>query len=138
MAPPSKDETIKPDRLLAPNTQPRNRLTKILLCDTMMLFSNFIGQELMNQTPDQNEIICYCFQKTESSIRKSIADGNLTTLEQVISTSKAGAGCSSCHMLIQYFIDQNLGKPCIRPPKVDFSENEPKQGFFSRLFGKKK
>jgi len=55
----------------------------------------------------EDEIICKCFQVTESTIRSHISKKNIAQVEGVTSICEAGGNCGSCHMLIQLFIDQN-------------------------------
>jgi len=55
---------------------------------------------------DQEEIICKCFQVSEKTIRDTITTGDLSSIESVTQTCKAGGGCHSCHILIQFYIDE--------------------------------
>ena len=59
---------------------------------------------------DEDEIICNCFQVTESTIRTHIFKQNIAQVEDVTLLCEAGGNCGSCHMLIQLFIDQNKHK----------------------------
>jgi NifU-like protein len=86
---------------------------------------------------EEQDLICKCFQVKEETIRKSIANDNLKTVEQVTQACEAGGGCQSCHILLQLFIDQHYD----RFPKTDeletASQAEGKKkgkGFFKRLF----
>ena len=56
---------------------------------------------------DEDEIICNCFQITESTIRSYIEKNNVTKVEDVTLACEAGGNCGSCHILVQLFIDQN-------------------------------
>jgi NAD(P)H-nitrite reductase large subunit len=56
---------------------------------------------------EEDEIICNCFQVTESTIRSHILKKNIAQVEDVTLVCEAGGNCGSCHMLIQLFIDQN-------------------------------
>lgn len=56
---------------------------------------------------EEDEIICNCFQVTESTLRFYISKNSVTQVEQVTLACEAGGNCGSCHMLIQLFIDQN-------------------------------
>ena len=55
---------------------------------------------------EEDEIICNCFQVTESTIRTHIFKKNIAQVEEVTLLCEAGGNCGSCHMLIQLFIDQ--------------------------------
>jgi NifU-like protein len=59
---------------------------------------------------EEDEIICNCFQVTESTIRSHIFKKNIDQVEDVTLVCEAGGNCGSCHMLIQLFIDQNIHK----------------------------
>ena len=45
-------------------------------------------------------LICTCFGVSESRIEKEIASKGLTTIAEVTRACNAGAGCQSCHPLI--------------------------------------
>jgi len=46
-------------------------------------------------------LICTCFGVSESRIEKEIASKGLTTIDEVTRACNAGAGCQSCHPLIE-------------------------------------
>lgn len=50
-------------------------------------------------------LICTCFGVSEGTIEQTISSGSLTTVEQVTRACNAGAGCGSCHPLIEDIID---------------------------------
>ena len=85
---------------------------------------------------EEDEIICKCFQVTESKIRSYITENDLTEIIDVTSACEAGGNCASCHILIQLFIDQNKHKKALG--KIDTLENENsnnhKKGFWKKLF----
>ena len=56
---------------------------------------------------EEDEIICNCFQITESTIRSHISKNDVSQVEDVTSACEAGGNCGACHILIQLFIDQN-------------------------------
>jgi NifU-like protein len=75
---------------------------------------------------EDDEIICNCFQVTESTIRSHISKNHINQVEEVTSICEAGGNCGSCHILIQLFIDQNkhLRKlELISEPKISKSKN---------------
>ncbi len=59
---------------------------------------------------EEDEIICNCFQITESNIRSHIVKNAATEVKDVTLACQAGGNCGSCHILIQLFIDQNNHK----------------------------
>ena len=51
-------------------------------------------------------LICTCFGVSEKTIESAIQAGGLHTIAEVIKASNAGAGCRSCHPLIEDILDQ--------------------------------
>ena len=93
----------------------------------------------MNLPPsaEKDEIICQCYQVNESSIRKTIATGNLKDIDSVTEACEAGGGCHSCHILIQLFIDQAQEKNTKLENFVnDHAQKVNKKGMLSRFFRK--
>jgi NAD(P)H-nitrite reductase large subunit len=83
------------------------------------------------------EIICQCFQVSEETIRACIKSGNLNTVEEVTKACEAGGGCHSCHILIEFFIDQKNDPNLISKPPEKTKENKPeKRGVSSKLFAR--
>jgi NAD(P)H-nitrite reductase large subunit len=91
----------------------------------------------MNLPPniETDEVICQCFQVTESTIRKAIETAELKDIDSVTKTCEAGGGCHSCHILIQLFIDQYQEKQSANAESAD-SQNTGKKGILGRLFGR--
>lgn len=50
-------------------------------------------------------LICTCFFVSECTIEREIQIRGLTTISEVTAACNAGAGCGSCHQLIQEIID---------------------------------
>jgi NifU-like protein len=64
-------------------------------------------------------LICTCFGVSEKTIESAIQAGGLRTIAEVTKASNAGAGCRSCHPLIEDILDQYrhegdvvFGEPC--------------------------
>jgi NifU-like protein len=53
-------------------------------------------------------LICTCFFVSESTIEREIQTRGLTTVAEVTKACNAGAGCGSCHQLIQEILDTEL------------------------------
>jgi NAD(P)H-nitrite reductase large subunit len=86
---------------------------------------------------EEDEIICQCYQVTESTIRKAIADKNLKEVDLVTDACEAGGGCHSCHILIQLFIDQHQEKNTAMEDLVhNHAQKIKKKGILSRFFKK--
>ena len=80
---------------------------------------------------DEDEIICNCFQITESTIRTHIFKKNIAQVEDVTLLCEAGGNCGSCHMLIQLFIDQNKHKKTLEhAPEPQISKSNNNKGSF--------
>jgi NifU-like protein len=52
-------------------------------------------------------LICTCFFVSERTIEREIRAHGLTTVAEVTRACNAGAGCGSCHQLIQEIIETN-------------------------------
>lgn len=52
-------------------------------------------------------LICTCFFVSERTIEREIQTGGLTTVAEVTKACNAGAGCGSCHQLIQEILATN-------------------------------
>ena len=93
----------------------------------------------MNLPPiiETDEIICQCYQVTESTIRKAIAEKDLTEIDSVTDECDAGGGCHSCHILIQLFIDEHQGKSTAMEDLVhNHAQKVKKKGILGRFFKK--
>lgn len=58
--------------------------------------ANFQGIKLETHDDDEGTLICRCFGVTDTRIRRTILENQLTSAEQVTHYVKAGGGCSSC------------------------------------------
>ena len=86
---------------------------------------------------ENDEIICKCYQVSESTIRSCIESVNLTTIEQVTKACEAGGGCHSCHILIDLFIDEHQGKTTpIETLVATHAKKVKKRGILGRFFNK--
>ena len=52
-------------------------------------------------------LICTCFFVSERTIEREIQTRGLTTVAEVTRACNAGAGCGSCHQLIQEILATN-------------------------------
>ena len=55
----------------------------------------------------EEALICTCFGVSENRIEKEIASKGLTTIGEVTRACNAGAGCQSCHPLIEELLHVN-------------------------------
>ena len=80
---------------------------------------------------EESEVICKCFQVTESTIRSHIAKNDVSQVEDVTSACEAGGNCGACHILIQLFIDQNKHqKKLEQVPESEVSKSKNNKGSF--------
>ena len=105
-----------------------------------MILQAFLGHLRMRKAPsveiEENEIICKCFQITESTIRSYIAKNNVTEVQEVTLACEAGGNCGSCHILVQLFIDQNKQKKLeenLELERTNLKGSENKKGFWRAL-----
>jgi NifU-like protein len=59
---------------------------------------------------ENDVIICHCYDVYKSEIVKAIKTKELTSIQEVIDVTDAGAGCGSCHNTIQEILDEVNGK----------------------------
>ena len=52
-------------------------------------------------------LICTCFFVSERTIEREVQTRGLTTVAEVTKACSAGAGCGSCHQLIQEILETN-------------------------------
>ncbi len=87
--------------------------------------------------PQEEEIICQCFQVSDVTIKTHIREDNLESIEAVTAACGAGGGCQSCHMLLQLFLDQHHNRLApIEPAPNGKKGSDKRRGFFSKLFAK--
>ena len=84
---------------------------------------------------DEDEIICNCFQITESTIRSYIEKNNVTEVGDVTLACEAGGNCGPCHILIQLFIDQNKHQKTLeKNSKLEYTKSKNnKKSFWKSL-----
>ena len=59
-------------------------------------------------------LVCRCYRVHDGVIRQAIADGRLTTVEQVTEATGAAGGCGSCFEEVQAIVDSMNGTVCRR------------------------
>lgn len=62
--------------------------------------------------------ICRCFCVPESKIERAIRDNNLTSIDEITHFTKAGGGCSSCHVDLKQILSR---------VRAELPENQPKK-----------
>jgi NifU-like protein len=82
-------------------------------------YARYRGLELEIASDEEEELnICRCFCVPESKIERAIRDHNLASIGEITHFTKAGGGCSSCHVDLQ----QILGRV-----RAELPENQPKK-----------
>lgn len=77
--------------------------------------ANYYGEEYIE--PEDDKIICKCYDVTEKHLREIIEENKLNDLEEVMNFAKAGGACGQCHSAVQKIIDEYNDEK----PKVDIS-----------------
>jgi NifU-like protein len=72
-------------------------LARDALLDAIRDFSNAARDDWAGD----EALICTCFFVSERTIEREIQSRGLTTVAEVTKACNAGAGCGSCHQLIQ-------------------------------------
>lgn len=82
--------------------------------------ANYRGEEAPEEEDDhEGRIICYCFNVTDTKIRKVAKENDLHTAEDITHYCKAGGGCGTCLDDIQEILDglwREEGKESEEPP----------------------
>lgn len=73
------------------------------LLDAIREYSNAAREDWVGD----EALICTCFFVSERTIEREIQTGGLTTVAEVTRACNAGAGCGSCHQLIQEILETN-------------------------------
>jgi NifU-like protein len=86
-------------------TEPANcaAVARDALLDAIREYSNVVRDDW---TGDE-ALICTCFFVSERTIEREIQTRGLTTVAEVTKACNAGAGCGSCHQLIQEILATN-------------------------------
>ena len=78
-------------------------LARDALLDAIREYSNAAREDWAGD----EALICTCFFVSERTIEREIQTGGLTTVGEVTRACNAGAGCGSCHQLIQEILATN-------------------------------
>ena len=65
------------------------------------------GIELETELDEDAEMhICRCYSVPEHKIERAIRDNGLTTIEEITHFTKAGGGCTSCHVDLKMILER--------------------------------
>jgi NifU-like protein len=82
-------------------------------------YARYRGIEAEIAADEEVELnICRCFSVPESKIERAIRDNGLTTIDEITHFTKAGGGCSSCHVDL---------KQILARVRAALPENQPKK-----------
>ena len=65
------------------------------------------SQRVRDEWTGEEALICTCFGVSEKRIEREIEDKSLRTVREVTSACNAGAGCGSCHPLIEEMLEDH-------------------------------
>ena len=79
-----------------------------LACDALLDAIRDFSNAARDDWAGDEALICTCFFVSERTIEREIEARGLTTVAEVTMACNAGAGCGSCHQLIQEILDTEL------------------------------
>lgn len=78
-----------------------------LACDALLDAIRDFSNAARDDWAGDEALICTCFFVSERTIEREIQTRGLTTVAEVTKACNAGAGCGSCHQLIQEILATN-------------------------------
>jgi NifU-like protein len=78
-----------------------------LACEALVAAIREYSNAAREDWAGDEALICTCFFVSERTIEREIQTGGLTTVAEVTRACNAGAGCGSCHQLIQEILASN-------------------------------
>jgi len=72
-----------------------------LACEALISAISQYSDATRSEWIGDEALICTCFGVSESTIEREIQERNLSTIAEVTRVCNAGAGCGSCHQLIE-------------------------------------
>ena len=76
-----------------------------LACDALLDAIREYSNAARDDWAGDEALICTCFFVSERTIENEIQTRGLTTVAEVTKACNAGAGCGSCHQLIQEMLE---------------------------------
>jgi NifU-like protein len=91
---------------------PPVRAACMKLCrDALLSAIQHFSDSKRAQWHGDDALICSCFGVSENTIEREIEARNLTTIAEVTSACRAGAGCRSCYSLIEDILESVNREP---------------------------
>ena len=78
-----------------------------IACDALLDAIRDFSNAARDDWAGDEALICTCFFVSERTIEQEIQARGLTTVAEVTKACNAGAGCGSCHQLIQEILAVN-------------------------------
>jgi NifU-like protein len=79
----------------------------IIACNALLDAIREYSNAARDDWAGDEALICTCFFVSERTIESEIQTRGLTTVAEVTKACNAGAGCGSCHQLIQEILETN-------------------------------
>lgn len=86
---------------------PGNAACVQMACDALLDAIREYSNAARDDWAGDEALICTCFFVSERTIEREIQTHGLTTVAEVTRACNAGAGCGSCHQLIQEILESN-------------------------------
>jgi NifU-like protein len=80
-----------------------------LACDALLNAIQDYSNAARSEWIGDEALICTCFFVSERTIEQEIRTNSLSSVAEVTRACNAGAGCGSCHQLIQEILDCETG-----------------------------
>lgn len=77
----------------------------VLVCETLLRAVQSYNDSVRDEWESEDALICTCFCVSERTVEREIRAGSLRTRKEVTRACLAGAGCGSCHPLIEDILD---------------------------------
>jgi NifU-like protein len=78
-----------------------------LACEALLAAIREYSNAARDDWAGEEALICTCFFVSERTIEREIQQHGFTTVAEVTRSTNAGAGCGSCHQLIQEILATN-------------------------------
>ena len=95
----------EPEKLF--DVRPNHEHCPGLACDALLAAIREYSNAARDDWAGDEALICTCFFVSERTIEAEIQKHGLTTVAEVTRACSAGAGCGSCHQLIQEILATN-------------------------------
>jgi NifU-like protein len=85
--------------------EPNREHCSALVCEALISAITEYSDSKRDEWTGDEALICTCFGVSERVIEQEVRSRSLATIEDVTRACNAGAGCRSCHPLIQDILD---------------------------------